>query len=71
MFVHRSSVKSVSRSYYSNILFQGPREVIIWMAVRHSDRKALGFLAREIAPAGTGMGMRVEILKMSDDQQLN
>jgi hypothetical protein len=27
------------------------------MAAHHSDKKALEILAREIAPAGTGMGM--------------
>uniref|UniRef100_A0A673WMS7 Si:ch73-132f6.5 n=1 Tax=Salmo trutta TaxID=8032 RepID=A0A673WMS7_SALTR len=33
-----------------------PREVVVWMAVRHKQKKALEFFAREIAPAGTGMG---------------
>ncbi|XP_038841238.1 uncharacterized protein LOC120039989, partial [Salvelinus namaycush] len=32
-----------------------PREVVVWMAVRHKQKKALEFFAREIAPAGTGM----------------
>lgn len=31
------------------------REVVLWLAVRHSQKQALEFLAREIAPAGTGM----------------
>ena len=33
------------------------REVVLWMSVHHSDKKALAIFAREIAPAGTGMGM--------------
>ncbi|KAK6322990.1 hypothetical protein J4Q44_G00053290 [Coregonus suidteri] len=32
-----------------------PREVVVWMAVRHGQKKALEVFAREIAPAGTGM----------------
>uniref|UniRef100_A0A8K9XX17 Si:ch73-132f6.5 n=1 Tax=Oncorhynchus mykiss TaxID=8022 RepID=A0A8K9XX17_ONCMY len=36
-----------------------PREVVVWMAVRHKQKKALEFFAREIAPAGTGMGRSV------------
>lgn len=31
------------------------RELVIWMSVHHSDKKALELFAREIAPAGTGM----------------
>lgn len=33
----------------------GPRECTVWIAAHHSDKKALELLAREIAPAGTGM----------------
>ncbi|XP_034146611.1 uncharacterized protein LOC114830322 isoform X3 [Esox lucius] len=32
-----------------------PREVVLWMAVCHKQKKALEVFAREIAPAGTGM----------------
>ncbi|KAL3879454.1 hypothetical protein ACJMK2_031752 [Sinanodonta woodiana] len=32
------------------------REAVLWLAVHHSQRKALEFFAREVAPAGTGMG---------------
>lgn len=28
----------------------------MWLAVHHRDKKALEVFAREIAPAGTGMG---------------
>ena len=31
------------------------REVVLWLAVRHPQKVALELLAREIAPAGTGM----------------
>lgn len=33
----------------------GPREAVVWLAVRHSQKRALELFAREIAPAGTGM----------------
>jgi len=32
------------------------REVVLWFAVSHSNKKALEIFSREIAPAGTGMG---------------
>ena len=32
------------------------REVALWFAVSHSNKKALEIFSREIAPAGTGMG---------------
>jgi len=32
------------------------REVFLWFAVSHSNKKALEIFSREIAPAGTGMG---------------
>ncbi|XP_053471653.1 uncharacterized protein lratb.1 [Ictalurus furcatus] len=31
------------------------REVVLWMAVHHKQKKALEFFSREVAPAGTGM----------------
>uniref|UniRef100_H2YEU5 Uncharacterized protein n=1 Tax=Ciona savignyi TaxID=51511 RepID=H2YEU5_CIOSA len=33
----------------------GPRETVMWIAVEHDDRKALGVFAQELAAAGTGM----------------
>ncbi|BFZ15186.1 hypothetical protein BsWGS_18225 [Bradybaena similaris] len=33
----------------------GPKDVLLWIAVTHNDKKALAFFSREIAPAGTGM----------------
>ena len=33
----------------------GPRDVALWMAVQHPDKKALEIWAREIASSGTGM----------------
>ncbi|MGH0161643.1 UNVERIFIED_CONTAM: hypothetical protein FKN15_041774 [Acipenser sinensis] len=35
----------------------GPREAVVWLAVRHSQKRALELFAREIAPAGTGMDL--------------
>lgn len=35
---------------------QSSREAVLWMAVHHKQKKALELFAREIAPAGTGMG---------------
>jgi len=32
------------------------REIFLWFAVSHSNKKALEIFSREIAPAGTGMG---------------
>ena len=32
-----------------------PREVMMWLAVRHQSKKALELFSRELAPAGTGM----------------
>ena len=29
---------------------------MVWIAVEHSNKKALELFGREIAPAGTGMG---------------
>ncbi|XP_043919433.1 uncharacterized protein LOC122794902 [Protopterus annectens] len=33
----------------------GPREAVVWLAVHHSQKKALEIFSREVAPAGTGM----------------
>ena len=41
------------RSYGQESL--SPREVMLWLAVKHRDRNALQVFSREIAPAGTGM----------------
>jgi len=35
---------------------QMPRECTVWIAAHHKEKRALEILAREIAPAGTGMG---------------
>ncbi len=32
------------------------REAVLWLGVKHRDKKALELHSREIAPAGTGMG---------------
>lgn len=37
-------------------VLQGVRDAVMWLAVHHKDKKALEFFAKEIAPAGTGMG---------------
>lgn len=42
-------------SYGANASKTKPREVALWMAVQHPDKKALDIWAREIASAGTGM----------------
>ncbi|PVD34889.1 hypothetical protein C0Q70_06170 [Pomacea canaliculata] len=34
---------------------QKTREVVLWLAVTHNQKKALEFFSREVAPAGTGM----------------
>ncbi|XP_002122182.2 uncharacterized protein LOC100182932 [Ciona intestinalis] len=34
---------------------EGPRETVMWIAVEHDDKKALGVFAQELAAAGTGM----------------
>lgn len=33
-----------------------PREITMWIGVKHQEKKALELFTREIAPAGTGMG---------------
>ncbi len=33
-----------------------PREVTMWIGVKHQKKEALELFTREIAPAGTGMG---------------
>ncbi|KAM6909409.1 uncharacterized protein FYW49_013240 [Xenentodon cancila] len=42
-------------TYGANARHKDSREVVIWMAVHHQQKKALEFFSREIAPAGTGM----------------
>uniref|UniRef100_A0A3Q3ATB5 Si:ch73-132f6.5 n=1 Tax=Kryptolebias marmoratus TaxID=37003 RepID=A0A3Q3ATB5_KRYMA len=42
-------------TYGPNARCKDSREVVIWMAVRHKQKKALEIFAREVAPAGTGM----------------
>ncbi|XP_020777720.2 uncharacterized protein lratb.1 isoform X1 [Boleophthalmus pectinirostris] len=42
-------------TYGLNAKFKGSREVVLWMAVKHKQKKALELFAREVAPAGTGM----------------
>lgn len=32
------------------------REIVSWIAVEHEQKEALDIFAREVAPAGTGMG---------------
>ncbi|KAM4564376.1 uncharacterized protein V3H82_013441 [Fundulus diaphanus] len=42
-------------TYGPNARCKDSREAVIWMAVRHRQRKALEIFSREVAPAGTGM----------------
>ncbi|XP_051982615.1 uncharacterized protein LOC127643778 [Xyrauchen texanus] len=42
-------------TYGPHAVNTGSREVVIWMAVHHKQKKALEFFSREVAPAGTGM----------------
>lgn len=42
--------------WFLSACLQDSREAVIWMAVHHKQKKALELFAREIAPAGTGMG---------------
>ncbi|KAK7910101.1 hypothetical protein WMY93_014785 [Mugilogobius chulae] len=42
-------------TYGLNAKYKASREVVLWMAVQHKQKKALEFFAREVAPAGTGM----------------
>uniref|UniRef100_A0A3B3ZLX0 Uncharacterized protein n=1 Tax=Periophthalmus magnuspinnatus TaxID=409849 RepID=A0A3B3ZLX0_9GOBI len=42
-------------TYGLNAKFKASREVVLWMAVQHKQKKALELFAREVAPAGTGM----------------
>ena len=42
----------------------------MWLGAHHSDKKPLEVLARELAPAGTGMGLYFSIqntIKFADD----
>ena len=36
---------------------QRSRDIAMWLAVCHPRKEALNIFGREIAPAGTGMGM--------------
>ncbi|XP_008294371.1 uncharacterized protein LOC103367950 [Stegastes partitus] len=42
-------------TYGANACSKGSREVVLWMAVHHKQKKALEVFSREVAPAGTGM----------------
>ncbi|XP_039677911.1 uncharacterized protein LOC120572658, partial [Perca fluviatilis] len=42
-------------TYGPNARRKDSREVVVWMAAHHTQKKALEVFAREIAPAGTGM----------------
>ncbi|XP_028420118.1 uncharacterized protein LOC114545791 isoform X2 [Perca flavescens] len=42
-------------TYGPNARRKDSREVVVWMAAHHKQKKALELFAREIAPAGTGM----------------
>ncbi|XP_061524734.1 uncharacterized protein lratb.1 isoform X1 [Phycodurus eques] len=42
-------------TYGANGSNKDAREAVLWLAVRHKDKKALEVFSREIAPAGTGM----------------
>ena len=48
--------------YITSLTFQDVREVVLWLAAHHRQRKALEFFSREIAPAGTGMGKYLMLL---------
>ncbi|XP_041054673.1 uncharacterized protein LOC121283940 [Carcharodon carcharias] len=47
--------QAVKRTDCCGLVVQSPREVVIWLAVHHMQKKALELFSREIAPAGTGM----------------
>lgn len=42
-------------TYGHNAKYKASREVVLWMAVHHKQKKALEMFSREVAPAGTGM----------------
>lgn len=42
-----------------------PRECTVWIAAHHKEKRALEILAREIAPAGTGMGEGISLIATS------
>lgn len=42
-------------TYGLNAKFKLSREVVLWMAASHKQKKALEMFSREVAPAGTGM----------------
>ena len=41
---------------HANPAMTESRETVLWMAVEHTQKKALEVFSREVAPAGTGMG---------------
>uniref|UniRef100_A0A3Q2QTI0 Si:ch73-132f6.5 n=1 Tax=Fundulus heteroclitus TaxID=8078 RepID=A0A3Q2QTI0_FUNHE len=49
-------------TYGPNARCKDSREAVIWMAVRHRQRKALEIFSREVAPAGTGMGRTATLI---------
>lgn len=51
-----------SRTHMKIFVLQNVRECMLWLAVEHSSKDALELFAREIAPAGTGMGMLPSLL---------
>lgn len=48
---------------------QNSREAVLWLAVEHEQKEALDIFAREIAPAGTGMGKWafLSLLKLTNE----
>uniref|UniRef100_A0A8C6SG42 Si:ch73-132f6.5 n=1 Tax=Neogobius melanostomus TaxID=47308 RepID=A0A8C6SG42_9GOBI len=42
-------------TYGLNAKYKASRDVVLWMAVHHKQKKALELFSREVAPAGTGM----------------
>lgn len=42
---------------------EGPRETVLWMAVEHNDKNALGVFSREIAAAGTGTNKLIRCMQ--------
>ena len=53
------------QSYGPHARDVNPREAVIWIAAQHSQKKAMEIFAREVAPAGTGMGMLPSCLSCS------
>lgn len=51
----KSQVIGTEASYGAKRRGVSPREVMLWLAVKHQSKRALELFSREIAPAGTGM----------------